>query len=203
MLHSSFYGINARRPSPLDIPRKRDPEHAKSLAALGLFIPSLRGVHRPVYITTDDAGIGVTQWRGSRSIRWDDIGACAVTPLRIDLHTFSGQRIPVHLVGHTDRACGALAALIIDRAGLDSDLQQWRTGVHDTPVRCYSRSEWRLVPNGRWPLTERLSFYEWSDSGGQPTLQGQGGSRDSQSLIAPSPHRASLSRTLSKRGRGS
>ncbi|MCA1596357.1 MAG: hypothetical protein LC772_08035, partial [Chloroflexi bacterium] len=35
-------------------------------------VRALPALYRPCYLTTDDAGIGVTTWRGSRALPWSD-----------------------------------------------------------------------------------------------------------------------------------
>lgn len=69
-------------------------------AALALLIPAVRTLFRPCYVTTDDAGIGITTWRGSRALRWQEVGACTILDSRLDLHTMAGACVSINLLGY-------------------------------------------------------------------------------------------------------
>ncbi|HET6386201.1 MAG TPA: hypothetical protein VFJ58_22650 [Armatimonadota bacterium] len=96
------------------------------LAYLALTLP---GVLRPCYITTDDAGLGVTSWNRSLALHWSEIqfverglwGAYEVV-------AFPGRyesapiRAGVHLAGYSRETRRAILALIAEKAELHPHL---------------------------------------------------------------------------------
>ena len=72
------------------------------------------------YFTTDDAGIGLTTWRGTRACRWDEVVAFADSSPRGSgvLYLDCGESINLNLNGYPASTLAGLRTVVVHRAGL-------------------------------------------------------------------------------------
>ncbi|HET6387407.1 MAG TPA: hypothetical protein VFJ58_28805 [Armatimonadota bacterium] len=113
-------------------------QHAGAcVGVLGIvcMLPALINLSRPTYLTTDEAGIGITTLIGTRSLRWSDIravtrnfpsqGSYASLSLRLDDSIARPGSLAVvtaviNLCGYSRSLQDHLTALIVERAGLEA-----------------------------------------------------------------------------------
>ena len=112
--------------------------------------PALR---RPCYITTDDAGIGVTTWRGSRALSWNDIVACSYHPIHnvLLLKPRNGRWFQANLSGYAGIQRAELIAVVTGRADL-ALVKDW-SKISSCLGKKYARPGYRISLSGHVALS--------------------------------------------------
>ncbi|MDQ2731063.1 MAG: hypothetical protein M3Y56_05340 [Armatimonadota bacterium] len=86
---------------------------------IAMMFPVILGnLRRPSYITTDDMGMGLTTWKGSRAVRWDEVEALEWNGARPVLQIANSKPVLLNLVGYAQTMPEQLRNLIVERAGL-------------------------------------------------------------------------------------
>jgi len=79
----------------------------------------LRALKRPCYLTTDDAGIGITTWKGSKALRWSEVRSIEVFPPDSGMvRLMAPERVDIRILGYDPEKQRGLVDLIVLRAGL-------------------------------------------------------------------------------------
>lgn len=116
---------------------------------------AMSAARRPRYLTTDDAGIGVTTQGGSRYFRWDEIAMLSTySTIGVKLHSRSGEQVILNLSGYTREQQDELVTLIRHRTGL-APLKAWwwvGGGLYALPGYRGSMTSGKLLPPTRAAL---------------------------------------------------
>jgi hypothetical protein len=121
------------------------------ILALGFFA-SISALRRPGYITTDQAGIGITMGRGSRAVRWGEIESVRLVRTHgwIPAYTLVlkvPEKVKVNVTGYPDKQRDRLIALITSRSRLTLSSvtrQIWKR----EPAAALPASRDRPLPSG-------------------------------------------------------
>ena len=76
-------------------------------------------IRRPIYLTTDDSGIGITTRSGSRALRWSEIKSLERDPGSDVLCLRAPDKVTISLFGHSKASQDDLVALVADKASLE------------------------------------------------------------------------------------
>lgn len=71
---------------------------------------------RPCYVTTDDAGIAITTWKGARALQWSEVRS--IKRGDNSLAIGSSKTVSIHLIGYSKVDCKRLLELIVEKAAL-------------------------------------------------------------------------------------
>lgn len=107
---------------------------------------------KPSYVTVDDAGLGITSWRGSRAIAWGDLVAYARYRILhyVLLYTASGQVLFINSAGYSRKAIDEFCAMAAERARLEvTDRSVWRRALFGGSYSGRLRKGYRLAFSDR------------------------------------------------------
>lgn len=92
-----------------------------------------KALRRPCYLTTDDAGIGITMQKGSRAILWDDIESARFTQGWAAFALKDSKSIQIHLFGYPTAQQKELQSLVEQKAQLAPHPKHKGLFIHAVP----------------------------------------------------------------------
>lgn len=95
------------------------PDFMLAFVPICCLLPALIAIlRRPGYVTTDDTGMGLNTWTGSRAVRWSEVEGLEWNNAQPELKIANSAPIFFNLVGYPDGMPEQLRSLIVERAML-------------------------------------------------------------------------------------